>query len=194
MSLNTTSKRSLNTSRVSDSTTSLGSPFLCLWTALSSIGCKPRMEHSHLAITADTSYIFCSESQEMQHLIKNRGTEARDPVACISVFQRHQRDAANAPNYLHLLWNPILFPATASMLSLSLLLLLVWAVFTSSLCLWISHWCETVSFSLMYFVLQGMQRGWGVYFTLVMTFLLFKYISEPLCCTAILFAKSQWLW
>ena len=32
MSLNTMSKRSLNTTRVSDSTTSLGSPFQCLTT------------------------------------------------------------------------------------------------------------------------------------------------------------------
>lgn len=57
------------------------------------------MEHSDLAISAANSSIFCSESQEMQFLINNRGTEARDPVACLSVFQRHQRDAT--PKYLH---------------------------------------------------------------------------------------------
>ena len=51
MSLNTTSKHSLNTSRVGDSTTSLGSPFQCL-TTLSVIFSIAQMESPLVQIKA----------------------------------------------------------------------------------------------------------------------------------------------
>lgn len=51
------------------------------------------MEDSNIAMSVGQLYLcVCSGSQEMQLLINNRGTEARSPVACISVLQNHLSD------------------------------------------------------------------------------------------------------
>lgn len=163
---------------------------IILETALSRRGCNPSMKDSNIAISVGELYVcVCSDSQEMQLLINDRETEARSPVAYISILQNHLSDLGHLNAFI-LLQNPILFPG-AGFLSPCCSSL-------HELCL-----CHLLAFGLLpdarllavftrVLLSYSESRVGGVYISLVMTFL-FKCMSEALYCTAILLAKSQLL-
>ena len=91
MSLNTTSKRSLNTTRLGDSTTSLGSPFQCL-TTLSSPA--HYIQHWFSTIAPMIPLVFPLPSfilHTSSHLIPSSNTELQPLWLCPAMPQLSKR-------------------------------------------------------------------------------------------------------
>lgn len=168
---------------------------ITLETALRRRGSNPRIKNSNILISVGQHlYCVCLDSQEMQLLINNRGAEARSPFTCISVPQKHLRELRQLNPFI-LLENPILFPSSVFALSGSLPVAPTCTsyVHVISLPLDFSLIWDLVLFTHVLSFYRECRGDGGVYFKRVMPFLLFKWISEPLCCTVILFAKSQLL-